>query len=71
MMSLKTYIVLYRTRFSSPVDPPLGFRCYAEDSDHAEEQMLDAEPDATSVWVVETSDYMIAIEDWFNTGDMQ
>ncbi len=33
----------------------------AEDSDHAEEQMLDKNADATVVWIVETDDVDVAL----------
>ena len=37
-MSMQTYIVLYRDQTLLPLDAPLGFRCQADDPDHAEEQ---------------------------------
>ena len=49
---MKNYIVLYRrSDIQSPTDEPFGFQCWAEDTDHAEEQCLNADPDADIVWV--------------------
>jgi hypothetical protein len=51
---MQLYIVLYRTEdIMAPADPPFSFQCWAEDTEHAEEQMLNAEPDADIVWVVQ------------------
>ena len=36
----------------------------AEDSDHAEEQMLDENADATVAWIVETDDVDVAFADY-------
>lgn len=64
---METYIVLYRIEsMMSPVDSPFGFRCHAEDSDHAEEQCIDAYPDCDVVWVVETDDYQAALTAYWN-----
>ena len=63
---LSVYLVLYRNNNILPLDAPFGFRCYAEDSDHAEEQCLDAEPDADIVWVTETEDYQTALEEYWD-----
>ncbi len=38
---MNTYIALYRDVGSNPLDTPLGFRCEAEDADHAQEQCED------------------------------
>lgn len=49
---MKNYIVLYRIEsIQSPLDAPFGFQCWADDTDHAEEQCTNAEPDANIVWV--------------------
>ena len=65
MSGLIGYIVLYKTKQQAPCDAPLGFVCYAEDSDHAKEQCLDAEPDVDIVvWVVETESYPAALDDY-------
>jgi len=45
---LKDYVVLYQWNGSYI---PLVFICQAEDADHAEEQCLDAYPDADVVWI--------------------
>ena len=66
---MNEYIVLYRNSNCLPCDPPFGFRCQAEDTDHAEEQCVDAEPDADIVWVVDTSNYQDALKNWWNAGE--
>lgn len=49
---MQNYIVLYRIEsIMTALDSPFGFQCWAEDVDHAEEQCLNAEPDADIVWV--------------------
>lgn len=69
MPDLFPYVVLYRREdIMAPADPPFSFGCWAEDSDHAEEQLLNAEPDADVVWVVETQHPEEAYQDYWNTG---
>jgi hypothetical protein len=65
---METFIVLYRTKYCAPADPPFGMRFHAEDSDHAEEQFNDAEPDAEVVWIAQTSDYQTALDNYWNEG---
>jgi hypothetical protein len=51
------HVVFYRdkyTRFSK--DPSFEFTCWAEDEDHAEEQLLNAYPDAMMVMAIKTDD---------------
>ena len=49
---MKNYVVLYRDeKVMAPADPPFGFQCWAEDTDHAEEQCLNAYPEVDIVWV--------------------
>lgn len=51
---MKTYIVLYREEsVMCPGDAPFAFACQADDGDHAEDQCLNANPDADIVWVYE------------------
>ena len=51
---MNNYIVLYRVEaLMSPLDEPFGFQCWAEDTDHAEEQCLNADPGGEVVWVWE------------------
>jgi hypothetical protein len=55
------HVVFYRdedTRFSK--DPSFVFLCWAEDEDHAEEQLLNADADAFVVLVVKTDDVLHA-----------
>jgi hypothetical protein len=49
---MKNYIVLYRIEsIQTPLDTPFAFQAWAEDTDHAEEQCLNAYPDCDVVWV--------------------
>jgi len=48
---VKNYVVLYRTPDCKPLDPPMGFSCMAESTDHAEEQCENAYPACDVVWV--------------------
>ena len=51
---MKNYVVLYRIeKIMAPADAPFGFSCSADDTDHAEEQCLNAYPDCDIVWVWE------------------
>lgn len=66
---MKTYAVLYRIEsIMAPVDEPFGFVCQAEDTDHAEEQCLNAYPDCGVVWVAEGDDCIGALEDYYTDG---
>lgn len=62
---MQTYIVLYRDLGMPPFDAPLGFRCQADDTEHAEEQCMDAYPDCDIVWVVMTDNIQIALADYW------
>ena len=65
--NLTSYIVLYRDEsVMCPADAPFGFQCWAEDGDHAEEQCLNADPDAVVVWIFEGSDYDKALDDYYD-----
>ena len=67
---MKTYIVLYRIEsVLMPLDPPFGFRCEADDSDHAEEQCVNAYPDCDVVWVWEGADLQDALDDYWTVSD--
>ena len=63
---MKQYIVLYRTNEVLPLDPPLGMRFQADDPDHAEEQLLDAEPGADVVWIHEGDQIAAALQEYWN-----
>ena len=62
---MQTYIVLYRDQALLPFDHPFAFKCDAEDTDHAEEQTLDAYPDAEILWLVQTADVNVALADYW------
>lgn len=48
---LDNYIVLFRDDSLDALDAPLGFQCFAENADHAEEQCENAYPGCDVVWV--------------------
>jgi hypothetical protein len=62
-------IVLY----IEPDDPFLvqAFACMADDGDHAEEQCLDAEPDAEVLWVHYGDDALAAMHSYWDTHDQR
>lgn len=67
---MKTYIVLYRIEsILAPTDPPFGFKCQAEDTDHAEEQCIDAYPDGAVVSVWEGDSLADALADYWTVAD--
>jgi hypothetical protein len=47
---------------------PLAFTCQAENTDHAEEQCENANPDCDIVWVVETNKINIAFDEYYDVG---
>jgi hypothetical protein len=62
------YIVLYRIESTMcPADDPFGFKCCADDGDHAEEQCLNAYPDADIVWVSDRKAMEDALQDYYAT----
>ena len=64
---MQPYVVLYRDQALLPFDSPCAFMCQADDSDHAEEQTLDAYPDAEIVWVAQTANVDEALADYWGT----
>lgn len=60
------FVVLYRTKYLTELEEPFGFKCRADDIEHAEEQLINAEPDADIVWVVESNNYQEALDDYYN-----
>lgn len=69
---MKTYIVLYRIEsILAPTDPPFGFRCHADNPDHAEEQCIDAYPDGSVVWVWEGDSLADALADYWTVADFE
>lgn len=61
--ALRAFIVLYR-EIDGDDDEPLGFSCLAEDSDHAEEQCLDAQEGIELVWSFEGNSLEAALESY-------
>lgn len=66
--NLKPYIILYREDNEVLIDP-WGYKVMAEDLDHAEEQFENAEPHCEILWVVQTDDYYIAVEDYYKENE--
>ena len=62
-------MILYRNNGLTDIEEPLGFLCSADNVEHAEEQCLDAEPDADIVWVCESLSYCDTIDNYYNTDD--
>lgn len=61
--ALREFIVLYR-EIDGDDDEPFGFSCLAEDSDHAEEQCLDAQEGIELVWSFEGNSLEAALESY-------
>jgi hypothetical protein len=73
-MSLLNFVVLYRTAEMLPTEAPLCFQCWGDDSDHAEEQCLNAYSDCDVVWVWEGPEgvgMMPAFDDYWNDLQVQ
>lgn len=69
---MQHYIVLFRRNdIQSALENPFGFSCFADDVVHAEEQCLNAEPNADIVWVWEgeshDGQYQTALADYFGS----
>ena len=63
---MEKYIVLYRIEsIMSPSDQPFGFSCDAENSDHAEEQCINAYPNCGVVWIAKTDSYTESLEQYY------
>lgn len=68
---LSNFVVLYRDDSLLPADPPLGFQCDAENSEHAEEQCENAYPGCTIAWVWQGPRGVgmePALQDYWNSG---
>jgi hypothetical protein len=66
---MNSYTVLYRIEsIMSPLDIPFGFSCMAEDTDHAEEQCLNAYPDCDIMWVSMDMDYADTVNEYQSWG---
>jgi hypothetical protein len=64
---MQTYTALYRDQSLLPFDMPFAFQCQADDTDHAEEQCMDAYPDAEILWLVQTDNVDAALLDYWGT----
>lgn len=66
---MKPYTVLYRIEsIMTPLDAPFTFVCHAIDTDHAEEQCLNAYPECNVMWVVQTDQHAAALEIFYSEG---
>lgn len=64
--NMHEYVVLYRDEaVMAPIDPPFGFLCFAEDTNHAEEQCVNAYPDCAVMWIAEGNDYQAALQNYW------
>jgi hypothetical protein len=73
-VSLLNFVVLYRTVEMMPIEAPLCFQCWGDDSDHAEEQCRNAYPGCDVVWVWEGPEIvgmMPAFDDYWNDLQVQ
>lgn len=59
------YIVLYRDAEQLPADLPQGFRCKADDTEHAEEQFHNAYPNGDLLWIWWGDDFNDALDDYY------
>ena len=64
---MKTYTVLYKATYPV-ISEPYAFCCEAVDTDHAEEQCLDAYPLHNIIWVVQTGNVEEAKQDYYTVG---
>lgn len=65
---MDSYVVLYRREdIMTLADPPFAFSCMAEDTGHAEEQCLNADPDGDIVWTVVTDSVEDAYADYYSS----
>ena len=63
---MKSYVILYREDGClTELDQPFVFVCLAEDTDHAEEQCLNAYPECNIVWVYQGDNAQDALDDYY------
>ena len=67
MSEMQNYFVLYEYPDTMIGHDPLAMRFMAEDSEHAEEQALDAEPTANILWVSTAETFDKALTDYYYT----
>ena len=63
---MKDYVVLYRFDWQKPLDAPLPFVCKAEDTAHAEEQMMSYDESAEIVWAYQGSSLDLAFDEYYS-----
>ena len=65
---LSTYLVLYADTYDPLLgEYPLAFQCKAESMDHAEEQCVNAYPDAQILWVSQGMTYEETLRDYWGS----
>lgn len=63
---MKNFIVLYRIEsIMCPADAPFAFQCFADAADHADEQCINAYPDADIVWISDRDSVMGAYAEYW------
>lgn len=68
---MESYIVLFRVEsIMRPLDTPFAFQCYAEDTEHAEEQCINAYLEADIVWVYKGDTEQDALDDYWAVSDL-
>jgi hypothetical protein len=71
---MQSYIVLYHDDEMNFLDAPLGFQCFADDTEHAEEQCADAYKGCDIVWIyycesLDAGQYDNALKDYYGITD--
>lgn len=61
---MKTFLVLYREH-PEDLGDLLGFRCQADNGDHAEEQCMNAYPGCDVLWLFEGDNLEAALKDYY------
>lgn len=64
---MNNYFVLYRIEsIMCPADAPFAFQCFADAADHADEQCINAYPDADIVWISDSDSVMGAYAEYWS-----
>ncbi len=68
-LALKPYCVIHRDNGASLFEAPEVFLCQADDSDHAEEQTVNAYPNSDILWISENPDHEKALLEYYASND--
>jgi hypothetical protein len=63
---MKQYYVLYQPSDTLLGTVPLAMRFMADDREHAKEQMMDAEPDASVLFISSARNFDEALDQYWN-----